>query len=48
MDKLTEKEILQKIGSIISTDGEAMTDGECLDEIIQLLEENGIEWDERK
>jgi hypothetical protein len=44
MGKLTERQILEEIGKIISTDGETLTDGECLDLVIELLEENGIDW----
>ena len=44
MPKMTDRQILEQIGKIISTDGELLTDGECLDLVIELLEENEIDW----
>jgi hypothetical protein len=44
MGKLTDRQILEEIGKIISTDGELLTDGECLDLVIELLEKNEIDW----
>ena len=39
---ITESEALQKIMNIISTPGEDMTDGECIDQVIFILEELGM------
>jgi len=39
---ITESEALQKIMNIIATPGEDMTDGECIDQVIFILEELGM------
>jgi hypothetical protein len=39
---ITESEALQKIMNIIATPGEDMTDGECIDQIVFILEELGM------
>jgi len=39
---ITESESLQKIINIIATPGEDMTDGECIDQVIFILEELGM------
>jgi len=40
---MTPEELIKEIIRIINIPGEEGTDGECLDYIINLLEENG--WD---
>lgn len=42
---MNDKEIIQEIIRIIEKDGELMTDGECIDEVWELLEKNNYMTD---
>ncbi len=36
---MTKNELIAKIKAIIAIDGQEITDGQCLDEIIELIED---------
>jgi hypothetical protein len=42
---MNDKEIIQEIIRIIEKDGELVSDGECLDEVWELLEKNNYMTD---
>ena len=45
--ELTVKELGEKLSAIVNQDGDEKTDGECIDEIIELLKKKKI-YTERK
>jgi hypothetical protein len=47
MKKITVEELGEKISAIVNQDGDEKTDGECIDEIIELLKKKKI-YMERK